>query len=117
MDLNPISEWTPGYMALAFPTLFPDGTADYYSPHQRKVDLGEYFTHLMKFEGGRFTRHRRFPWFAFNTLQRQRARSQSKIFVKQNHDAARLTTEELAALLEEGDQSVARKMIRYRAKL
>ncbi|KAF7293451.1 ATP-dependent DNA helicase [Mycena indigotica] len=71
----------------------------------------------MKFEGGRFARHRRFPWFAFNTLQRHRTRSQAQIFVRQNHDAGRLTAEELAAMLREGDASVARKMIRYGAKL
>ncbi|KAJ7061426.1 hypothetical protein C8F01DRAFT_968469, partial [Mycena amicta] len=72
VDPNPVAEWTPGYMALAFPSLFPDGTADFYSPRQRKIDLGEYFAHLMRYQGGRFARHRRFPWFAFNTLQRQR---------------------------------------------
>jgi hypothetical protein len=104
-------------MTRAFPTLFPDGSGDFYANRLRKIDLGDYFAHLMKFEGGHFARHRRFPWFAFNTLQRQRTHSQAKIFLKQNHEAGRMTTEELKALLEEGDHSIARKMIRYGAKL
>ncbi|CAK5270706.1 unnamed protein product [Mycena citricolor] len=117
VDANPISEYTPGYMTRAFPTLFPNGTGDFFAPRQRKIELGEYFKHLLRFEGGRFARHQRFPWFAFNTLQRHRVKSQAKIFVKQNHDAGRMTSEELKALLEEGDQSIARKMIRYGTKL
>jgi hypothetical protein len=104
-------------MTRAFPTLFPDGTGDFFANRLRKVDLGDYFTHLMQFEGGRFARHRRFPWFAFNTLQRSRTRSQAKVFVKQNHEAGRMTAAELETLLQEGDQSVVRKMIRYGAKL
>lgn len=71
-DPTPLSEITPGYIPMAFPTLFPDGKCDYYAPRARKVELGEYFAHLLKFRGGRFAQHKRFPWFAFNTLQRAR---------------------------------------------
>ena len=76
---TPINERTPGYMTLAFPTLFPDGSGDFYTPRLRKVDLGEFFKHLMRFQDGRFARHRRFPWFAFNTLQRQRTAGAARI--------------------------------------
>ena len=88
---------------MAFPSLFPDGTGDFNQARLRKVDLGEYFQHLICFRGGRFAQHRRFPWFAFNTLQRARTQNQSKIFVKQQHDAAKLTAADIQTMLEEGD--------------
>lgn len=102
---------------MAFPTLFPDGVGDFHQARPRKVELGEYFAHLMRFRGGRFAQHRRFPWFAFNTLQRSRTRSQARIFIKQQHDAAGLTAADIQALLAEGDQRIANTMIRYGAKL
>lgn len=57
-------------MTMAFPTLFPDGAGDFYQARLRKVDLGEYFKHLLRFRGGRFAQHKRFPWFALNTCCR-----------------------------------------------
>lgn len=114
---QPVVETTPGYIIETFPSLFPDGAGDFHQPRIRKVELGEYFTHLMRFRDGRFARHQLFPWFAFNTLQRQRTFAQSKIFVRQNHDAGRMTAMELRDLLEEGDERIAHNMIRYGAKL
>jgi ATP-dependent DNA helicase PIF1 len=113
VDTTPLKESTPGYIPMAFPTLFPDGAGDFYQPRLRKVELGEYFDHLLRFRGARFAQHRRFPWFSFNTLQRSRARSQSKIFVKQQHDAARLTAEDIRTMAAESDQKLASTMIRY----
>ncbi|KAJ6473604.1 hypothetical protein C8R47DRAFT_716414 [Mycena vitilis] len=68
LDANPIDENTPGYMTMAFPTLFPDGRGDFHQNRPHKVHFGAYLDHLIRFKGGRFARHRRFPWFAFNTL-------------------------------------------------
>ncbi|KAF5336454.1 hypothetical protein D9611_006665 [Ephemerocybe angulata] len=112
-DPTPLSEITPGYIPMAFPTLFPDGKCDYYAPRARKVELGEYFAHLLKFRGGRFAQHKRFPWFAFNTLQRARTLSKSKIFIRQNHDEAKLTSNDIEELLREGDERIVAKMMRY----
>jgi hypothetical protein len=50
-------------------------------------------------------------------LQQNRTRSLSKIFVKQQHDAARLTADNIQAMLAESDQHIANKMIRYGSKL
>ncbi|OBZ66500.1 hypothetical protein A0H81_13517 [Grifola frondosa] len=112
-----IDERTPGYIVKAFPTLFPDGTGDFHQPRLRKVQLSEYFTHLLQFQDSRFARHRRFPWFAFNTLQRHRTRDQARIFVRQQHDAARLTAADIKTMLQEGDELLANRMIRYGAHL
>jgi hypothetical protein len=114
---NPVNEQTPGYMSMAFPTLFPDGTADFNLPRLHSVQLGDYFEHLLLYEDERFARHRRFPWFMFNTLQRHRTLSQSRIFVRQNHDACRMTVTEIQQLLNDGDTSLAHNRIRYGAGL
>jgi hypothetical protein len=53
----------------------------------------------------------------FNTLQRHRTLSQSRIFVRQNHDAGRMTVTEIQQLLNDGDTSLAHNMIRYGAGL
>jgi len=102
---------------MAFPTLFPDGAGDFYQAQLRKVDLGEYFAHLLWFQGGRFAQHKGFPWFAFNTLQRARTRNQSKIFVKQQHDAGHLTAADIQTMLDEGDQGIINQMVCYGANL
>ncbi|KAJ3754129.1 hypothetical protein EV360DRAFT_52211, partial [Lentinula raphanica] len=80
LEATPIQEDTPGYIARAFPTLFPNGAGDFHTPRMQKVDMGEYFDHLMHFHDGRFARHRRFPWFAFNTLQRRRSLGAAKVY-------------------------------------
>lgn len=45
-------------MTMAFPTLFPDGVGDFYKARLRKVDVGEYLKHLLRFCGGRFTQQK-----------------------------------------------------------
>jgi hypothetical protein len=113
----PIRENTPGYITRCFPTLFPDGTGDFYQPRPQTIELSDYFKHLMRYKDDRFARHRRFPWFAFNTLQRHRAASQAKTYVKQSHSAAPLSAADVKQMLEEGDKSIARNMIRYGSHL
>jgi hypothetical protein len=56
LDPAPLSESTLGYMTMimAFPTLFPEGAGDFYQARLRKVDIGQYFKHLLHFRGGRF---------------------------------------------------------------
>ena len=60
---------------------------------------------ILQHRGGQSAQHRKFSWFAFNTLQQANTRSHSKIFVKQ-HDAAKLTTPDIQKMLEEGDRQI-----------
>uniref|UniRef100_A0A8D9B0H4 Uncharacterized protein n=1 Tax=Cacopsylla melanoneura TaxID=428564 RepID=A0A8D9B0H4_9HEMI len=51
ISTNPINEFTTaGYIAMAFPTLFPTGKADLCSPGTVKVSPSEYFQYLMKYK-------------------------------------------------------------------
>src|SRR5271156_23192 len=67
--------------AMAFPTLYPTGLADFNAPRIRNVALNDYARHLMCFHDGRFSRHPRWRFFVFNLLMRQRANSSARFYV------------------------------------
>ena len=74
IDGHPINEFqTFGYIARAFPTLYPTGKADLRSEHIRDVNPAEYFSHLLKYKDRRFARHTRWRYFALNSQMRWRA--------------------------------------------
>jgi len=59
---NPINEYTTeGYIAMAFPTLFPYGHADFRDHSRRHISLkvAEYFDALLRYKDGRFGTHPR----------------------------------------------------------
>ena len=52
---SPINEFqTPGYIARAFPTLYPYGKADLRSERIRDIKPAKYFKHLLWYKDGRF---------------------------------------------------------------
>jgi hypothetical protein len=60
---HPINEYnTEGYIAMAFPTLFPTGRADFRDHSRRAEELGlaEYFETLLRYKDGRFGSHPRY---------------------------------------------------------
>src|SRR3954451_21680777 len=58
IDGIPINEFqTPGYMARAFPTLYPYGQGDLRSERARDIKPAEYFKHMLWYKDGRFARH------------------------------------------------------------
>lgn len=82
---RPINEFnTEGYIARAFPTLFPKGDADLHSPRLQKVNPSPYFKHLMKYRDGRFAKSLRFRFFAMNSMLRWTAIQNSTICVRRN---------------------------------
>jgi len=56
--------------AMAFPTLYPTGAADFNTPRLRKVDLRDYAHHMLRYHNGRFGRHSRWRFLVFNILIR-----------------------------------------------
>ncbi|XP_026459144.1 uncharacterized protein LOC113359778 [Papaver somniferum] len=72
---------TKRYITMAFPTLFPYGTADLLQLRPRKVRECQYFQYLMKYKDGRFVRDSRFRYFALNSLTRWRALSLGSVYV------------------------------------
>ena len=68
-----IPEDTPGYIACAFPTLFPFGTGDYHAARgaaRVKFDFATWGKHVLQYHDQRFMRHTRFRYFFMNTWLR-----------------------------------------------
>jgi len=68
-DLNPVNEYTTeGYIAMAFPSLFPYGDADLKDNSQREVEVNtaEYFNALLRYKDGRFGSHPRYALVELN---------------------------------------------------
>jgi hypothetical protein len=90
--------------AMAFPTLYPTGQADFNTPRLRKVDLNDYAQHLIRFHDGRFGRHPRWRFFVFNILMRRKANSSARFYVSKASGLKDLSRDELveALLADEG---------------
>ncbi|KAM4066763.1 ATP-dependent DNA helicase PIF1 [Hirsutella rhossiliensis] len=55
-------------LTLAFPTLYPDGKADFVEPRLRSITYQDYLGHVMSWHDGRFARHKTWPFVALNTM-------------------------------------------------
>ena len=88
--------------AMAFPTLYPTGRADFNTPRLRKVDLNDYARHLMCFHDGRFGRHPRWRFLVFNILMRRKANSSARFYVSKASGLKDLSRDELAEALTSG---------------
>jgi hypothetical protein len=85
--------------AMAFPTLYPTGRADFNAPRLREVPLNKYAQHLIRFKDGRFGRHPRWRFFIFNLLMRRQAIVRARFYVSKASGLKDLTREELAEAL------------------
>ena len=114
----PINEFTSeGYISLAFPTLFPTGAADFLGQCFNQVTIGNYFTHLLKYDDGRFAKHPRFRFFALNTEMRRRALQAGRIYVQQNPGDAQLTVDDLRDMVGRGGEAFSNRVLRYATSL
>ena len=125
-DPEPINEYTTeGYMAMAFPALFPTGGADFRDRSQRTDDLGiaEYFEALIRYKDGRFGSHpryiicylidsyHRFLFWALNTKLRSQAQTQGKVFMRKQIGAADLTVADIQDRLNANDKPAFLKTV------
>lgn len=111
---NPINEFqTQGYIARAFPTLYPTGIADFRTERARNIKPAEYFKHLIQYKDGRFVRHTRWKYFALNSLMRWRALQDGRIYIKQNLQDAQLTVTDIQERIAQGDKYLADRIMRF----
>ncbi|KIX03168.1 uncharacterized protein Z518_06719 [Rhinocladiella mackenziei CBS 650.93] len=85
--------------AMAFPTLYPTGQADFNTPRIRKVSLTDYARHPTCFHDGRFGRHPRWRFFVFNLLMRRKANGAARFYVSEASGPKDLSREELTEAL------------------
>jgi ATP-dependent DNA helicase PIF1 len=86
--------------AMAFPTLYPTGQADYNTPRLRNVSLQDYAGHLLCWHDGRFGRHPRWRFLIFNMILRERAKTAARFHVSKESGLQDLTREELVEALD-----------------
>ena len=115
---TPINEFqTEGYFSMAFPTLFPTGAADFNGTRITPVKAGNYFTHLMKYDDGRFAKHPRFRFFALNTEMRWRANEAGRFYIRQHPGEAHLIVDDLRDMVGREGEVFSNKVIHYGASL
>jgi len=77
--------------AMAFPTLYPNGLADFNQARSRSVTLKEYAYHLMRYEDGRFGQHPRWRFMVFNILMRDKSKKSAWYYVSKSSNLSNLT--------------------------
>ena len=117
-DANPINEFTTeGYMACAFPTLFPQEIADFLAPRQRMVTIANYCKHLMMYHDQRFAKHPHFRYFPLNTIMRHRALQTGRIYVQQNPHDGQLSVDELRDMVEHDSENLSNRILHFGSSL
>jgi len=116
MSEEPVHEQTPGYMACAFPTLYPYGTADLRDHRGKEKKPGEYFKHLMNYHDKRFAKHPTFRFFAYNSWLRWTALADGNLFVKNNEEFANMTISELKEKIAE-NSNIMRQIMFHSSNL
>ena len=101
IDSIPINEHDQNhcYMIDAFPCLYPTGEADFHADRSHTISAQEYFKHLIRYRDGRFARHPRFRYFAWNSILRWDGKKRSRIFAKRNSNDGMMTVGKILDLL------------------
>jgi ATP-dependent DNA helicase PIF1 len=102
--------------AMAFPTLFPTGDADFNTSRSRSVSLKDYAQHLLRWKDGRFGRHPRFRFLIFNIYMRQQASSTARFYVSKASGISGLTLDQLTEALDT-DVGLLPQIVRQGASL
>lgn len=116
---TPINEFdqTSTHLIDAFPFLSPSGRADLNADRRFKVSEHHYFKHLMRYTDGRFAKHPRFRYYAFNSIMRHRSRRAAAYFVGRNADDSALSAADIRDLLEDDASRLAGRVFRMGATL
>ena len=121
---TPVSDYnTPGLQSMAFPLLFPHQLGDI-TLHDRKakVKILESNKHLLYYcvekpaelGGGfyyPFAHHRRWSYWAQNTVERHRVSGQRQVYWKKNPEQANMSQEEIQKILDDKDEEKIRSIM------
>ena len=118
-DAIPVSEYTTvNFFTLAFPALFPYGTADYHMNRPRTCEsMSDWAEHLLWYKDGRFANHKFFKFVAHNIIMRKRTTEQSRFIVRQQLRDQHITVEDLKLMLKDSNNGIAKKILYFGASL
>ena len=93
-----VREDSPGYIAQAFPKLFPFGTGDFHDLRQhfpKLLSFEEWGRFVMMWHDGRFSRHSRFRYWLLDTTLRLMTPTMKRTFFKTREAAIDFTLADL----------------------
>jgi hypothetical protein len=102
--------------AMAFPTLYLIGQADFNMPCIRKVAFNDYARHLLYYRDGRFGHHPCWCFFVFNFLIERKANTATRFYVSKASALKDLDREELADTLQ-ADKSLLPQIVQQGSSL
>ena len=103
-----VQEDEPGYIAKAFPKLFPFGTGDFHDLRQhfpKLLSFEEWGRFVMLWHDGRFSRHSRFRYWLLDTSLRLMTPGMKRTFLKTREAASDVTLADLE------DKSTRRNLV------
>lgn len=115
---TPVSNFlgTRRLYSLIFPTLFPNGIADFGVGRPVKVTLYKWAIYMLRYKDGRFARYPEFRYIVFNQMLREQTFSSANWYIKQNRDTADLTMDEIRQELLQIENSTLLRHIMRRAE-
>jgi hypothetical protein len=93
-----VREDTPGYIAMAFPKLFPHDTGDFHELRQnfrKLLSFEDWGRFVMMWHDGRFIRHSRFRYWLLDTSLRLMTPTMQRTFFKTREAATQYTLGDL----------------------
>ena len=98
-DQPPLNELkTPGFFAMAYPTIFINGTCDFTTPKLVTMEYDHFVEHIYFNKDNRVSKHPFLKYFLHNLGLRVKALKQGSFLVAQQLQDAHLTIPELRAL-------------------
>nr|OQO27419.1 hypothetical protein B0A51_07870 [Rachicladosporium sp. CCFEE 5018] len=98
-------------LSLAFPSLYPEGAAEYLEPRTHSISYSDYIKHLIKFEDGRFARHNAWLFVVYNTLMREQIRSKAAFISRRQGEDAFTADELRVAFAADSNDPVKKKLL------
>ena len=118
-DNSPVSEYTTtNFFTLAFPALFPYGSADLFSNRPRTCSsMSDWADHLLWYKDGRLAHHQYFKFVVHNMIMRKRAAESGRFIVNQKLGDSHLSVADLKEQLQKGNESLGKKILYFGASL
>ena len=108
---------TEGFFSMAFPEIFINSSCDYTVLNQKQPKFEDWIQHIYWCKDSRVANHPHLKFYLMNLSLRRKALSQTNFLVNQQLDSAQLIINELREQLENGDESIPRKIINVAANL
>lgn len=114
---KPIPELsTDWYIVKAFPDCFPYGIGDLCELKGTNISPRDYFQYLMNFHDHRFSSHKIFPYFAWNSIMRWECLTKGTVYMKKHPDLKKVNVEMMKSMLMSG-KSIGKDIMIYSSNI